>query len=262
MYLDPEGVLSPATGKPFTHILKPAGTSGYDALPLIEWAAMTLGLAAGFEAPATALVAMPDKMAPALIVERFDIRESNNDTRMLALEDMCSVLDLPTTAKYDGTMERVARAVRPLSMAPDDDILIIVKRALFAWLIADGDMHLKNMALLKIAKPEDRQFSSVRMAPLYDAVTTRIFPNLNHDHMALLLNGKDDNLRRADFRALAATAGLRAADADAAIDDLMKRLSAAVDRLTLPEKIDLTDDARKMVDDMRTICRARIEALA
>jgi len=262
MYLDPEGVLSPATGKPFTHILKPAGTSGYDALPLIEWAAMTLGLAAGFEAPATALVAMPDKMAPALIVERFDIRESNNDTRMLALEDMCSVLDLPTTAKYDGTMERVARAVRPLSMAPDDDILIIVKRALFAWLIADGDMHLKNMALLKIAKPEDRQFSSVRMAPLYDAVTTRIFPNLNHDHMALLLNGKDDNLRRADFRALAATAGLRAADADAAIDDLMKRLSAAVDRLTLPEKIDLTDDARKMIDDMRTICRARIEALA
>ena len=262
MYLDPEGVLSPATGKPFTHILKPAGTSGYDALPLIEWAAMTLGLAAGFEAPATALVAMPDKMAPALIVERFDIRESNNDTRMLALEDMCSVLDLPTTAKYDGTMERVARAVRPLSMAPDDDILIIVKRALFAWLIADGDMHLKNMALLKIAKPGDRQFSSVRMAPLYDAVTTRIFPNLNHDHMALLLNGKDNNLRRADFRALAATAGLRAADADAAIDDLMKRLSAAVDRLTLPEKIDLTDDARKMVDDMRTICRARIEALA
>jgi len=129
-------------------------------------------------------------------------------------------------------------------------------------LIADGDMHLKNMALLKIAKPGDRQFSSVRMAPLYDAVTTRIFPNLNHDHMALLLNGKDNNLRRADFRALAATAGLRAADADAAIDDLMKRLSAAVDRLTLPEKIDLTDDARKMVDDMRTICRARIEALA
>ena len=55
-------------------------------------------------------------------------------------------------------MERVARAVRPLSTAPDEDLLIVVKRALFAWLIADGDMHLKNMALLKIAEPGDEQF--------------------------------------------------------------------------------------------------------
>ncbi|HXY99316.1 MAG TPA: HipA domain-containing protein, partial [Stellaceae bacterium] len=149
MYLDPDGVLSPATGKPFTHILKPAGTSGYDVLPVVEWVAMALGRVAGFAAPATALLAMPDKMPPALVVERFDIREGHNDTRLPALEDLCSVLELPTNAKYDGTMEQVARAVRPLSTAPEDDIVIIVKRALFAWLIADGDMHLKNMALLK-----------------------------------------------------------------------------------------------------------------
>jgi serine/threonine-protein kinase HipA len=224
MFLDPEGVLSPSTGKPFTHILKPAGTSGYDVLPLVEWTAMALGRAAGFEAPATALIGMPDGMPPALVVERFDIRENRADKRMMALEDLCSVLDLPATAKYAGTMERVARAVRPLSTVPEDDLLIIVKRALFAWLIADGDMHLKNMALLKTAEPEDRQFRSVRMAPLYDAVTTRVFPNLKHDRMALKLNGKDDNLRRADFRTLAATAGLRAADADAAIDDMLRRM--------------------------------------
>src|SRR5262249_46639815 len=136
MYLDVHGVLSPATGKPFTHILKPAGTSGYDDLPVVEWLAMTLGREVGFDVPATALVSMPDKMPPALVVERFDIRIGENDTRMLALEDLCSVLDLPTSAKYDGTMERIARAVRPLSTNPDSDILIIVKRALFAWLIA------------------------------------------------------------------------------------------------------------------------------
>ena len=115
-------------------------------------------------------------------------------------------------------MERVARAVRPLSTAPEEDLLIVLKRALFAWLIADGDMHLKNMALLKIAEPGDKSFRSVRMAPLYDAVTTRVFPRLEHDRLALKLNGKDDKLRRADFRAFAATAGLKAAEADAAID--------------------------------------------
>jgi serine/threonine-protein kinase HipA len=262
MYLDEKGVLSPATGKPFTHILKPAGTSGYDALPVVEWIAMELGRAAGFEAPATSLVAMPDKMPPALIVERFDIRESNSDTRMFALEDMCSVLDLPTSAKYDGTMERVARAVRPLSMAPEDDLLIIVKRALFAWLIADGDMHLKNMALLKIAEPGDRQFRSVRMAPLYDAVTTRVFPKLKHDRLALKLNGKDDNLRRADFRALATTAGLRAGDAEAALDGLLQRLGRAIDAIAVPKGIEHTDETRKMTAEVLDLCRRRIEAMA
>jgi serine/threonine-protein kinase HipA len=261
MYLDENGVLSPAAGKPFTHILKPAGTSGFDGLPVVEWIAMELGRAAGLEAPVTALISMPDKMPPALLVERFDIRESNTDTRLLALEDMCSVLDLPTSAKYDGTMERVARAVRPLSTATEEDLLIIVKRALFAWLIADGDMHLKNMALLKIAEPGHAQFGSVRMAPLYDAVTTRVFPNLRHDRLALKLNGKDDNLRRSDFRALATTAGVRANDAEAAIDGILQRLRLAVNTIALPTTITLNNETQKLTAEMIDLCRERIEAM-
>ncbi|MGH7015007.1 MAG: type II toxin-antitoxin system HipA family toxin [Stellaceae bacterium] len=262
MYLNPEGVLSPATGTPFTHVLKPAGTSGYDALPVVEWIAIALGRAAGFAAPATALIVMPDGMPPALVVERFDIREGNNDTRLLALEDLCSVLELPTDDKYKSTVERVARAVRPLSTAPEEDILIIIKRALFAWLIADGDMHLKNMALLKIAEPGEKQFQSIRIAPLYDAVTTRVFPNLKHDRMALKLNGKDDSLRRADFRALATNAGLKVADADAAIDDMLKRLDSVIDAIALPKGIEPSVDAQKIVQDVLEICRKRVEALA
>jgi len=95
-----------------------------------------------------------------------------------------------------------------VSTAPEEDLLIILKRALFAWLIADGDMHLKNMALLKIAEPGDERFHSVRMAPLYDAVTTRVFPRLKQDRMALKLNGKDDRLRRADFRVAGSHSGI------------------------------------------------------
>jgi serine/threonine-protein kinase HipA len=262
MYLDENGVLSPATGKPFTHILKPAGTSGYDALPVVEWMAMELGRAAGFEAPAISLVVMPNRMPPALLVERFDIRESNSDTRQLALEDMCSVLDLTTSAKYDGTMERVARAVRPLSTAPEEDLLIIVKRALFAWVIADGDMHLKNMALLKIAEPGERQFCSVRMAPLYDAVTTRVFPKLKHHRLALKLNGKDDNLRRADFQALATTAGLRAGDAEAAVDEVLQRLRGALGAIAVPQAIELTDETRKMTAEVLDLCGRRVDGMA
>jgi serine/threonine-protein kinase HipA len=262
MYLDADGTLSPSTGKPFTHILKPAGTSGYEALPIVEWLTMALGRVAGFATPATALVAMPDEMPLALIVERFDIRQSLEDKRMLALEDLCSVLDLSTEAKYSGTMERVARAVRPLSTAPEEDLLIILKRALFAWLIADGDMHLKNMALLKIAEQGDAKFRSVWMAPLYDAVTTRVFPRREKDRLALKLNGKEDNLSRADFRAFANTAGLKAADADKAIDQMLQRLSDAVDRTALPKGLECGEAAEKVAKQLLAICRRRIESFA
>jgi serine/threonine-protein kinase HipA len=159
-------------------------------------------------------------------------------------------------------MERVARAVRPLSTAPDKDVLTIVKRALFAWLIADGDMHLKNLALLKIAEPGEPQFRSVRMAPLYDAVTTRVFPNLKHDRMALKLNGKDDNLRRSDFRTLAITAGLRARNVDAAIDDVLQKMAGAIDGISLPATIAPGNEMRKIVGDTLDICRRRIKAFA
>lgn len=262
MHLDASGMLSPSTGTPFTHILKPAGSGGFEALPVIEWMALALGRAAGFAVPATALVVMPDRMPPALLVERFDIRESAEDKRRFALEDLCSVLDLPTAAKYDGTMERVARAVRSLSTAPEEDILIILRRALFAWLIADGDMHLKNMALLKTVEPGDRQFSIVRMAPLYDAVTTRVFQRLERDRMALKINGKDDRLIRADFRALASTAGLRATDADAAIDDMIARIKQAAGVIALPKLPDYGREGEAMAARMLDICRMRIEAFA
>ena len=262
MHLTDNGVLIPSTGRPFTHILKPAGTSGYDALPVIEWLALSLGRACGLTTPSASLIMMPDGMPPALIVERFDIRDGRNDTHMPALEDMCSVLGVPTSAKYDSTIERIARAMRPLSSALDEDVTLLLKRALFAWLIADGDMHLKNLALLKIAQPGEGAFESVRLAPLYDAVTTRVFPRLERDHMALKLNGKDDNLRRADFKKFAATAGLKAADADAAIDQMLGKMGMAVAQVALPSTLKYSLEIGKMADKMFEIVRTRLAAFS
>lgn len=234
MYLTEAGDLVPAVAQPFTHILKPAGRAGFETLPAVEWLCLELGRAAGFEVPAAALIDMPGGMPPALVVERFDIRSGPGDQRLLAMEDFCSILDLPTSAKYDGTIERMARGLRPLSTAPLADIEILFRRALFAWLVADGDMHLKNLALLKTATPGARQFATVRFAPLYDAVTTRVFPGLSGDRMALKLNGKDDRLTRKDFLALARTIDLPAGRAEALIDDAAARVGNAAADLALP----------------------------
>ena len=102
----------------------------------------------------------------------------------------------------------------------------------------------------------------MRLAPLYDAVTTRVFPKLKHDRLALKLNGKDDNLRRADFQALATTAGLRAGDAEGGVDELVQRLRGALDVIAVPKAIQLSDETRQMTVEVLDLCRRRIEGMA
>jgi serine/threonine-protein kinase HipA len=258
MNLAANGTLMPSVGTAFTHILKPAGTSGFEPMPVIEWLGLSLAREIGLPTPQIALVPMPDGMPPALVVERFDIRVQTVDPRWIALEDMCSVLDLGPRDKYAGTIERVARAIRALSSAPDEDLLMLMRRVVFAWLIADGDMHLKNLALLKTASKGEATFASVRLAPVYDALTTRVFPGLAHDRMALKLSGKDERLNRADFMALASLAGLSASAARFVIDDVLKRLSTALDVLVLPSTLNIDDTARAAVARMLDLCRTRI----
>lgn len=262
MCLEPDGDLVPASDRPFTHILKPAGTGGFEMLPLVEWMSLNLGLAAGFDVSAFALVPMPDDMTPALLVERFDIRTSPKDNRLLALEDFCSLLDLTAEDKYRGTVEQAGRALRALSTAPDEDLLILLRRALFAWMIGDGDMHLKNLAVLKTATPGENVFSSVRMAPLYDAVTTVVFPGLEHDRMAMKVNGQDAKLKRSDFMRAAATLGLKASDAEAAVDDILARLEPTTRKLILPTIVEQQANAGNILLQMLDICRERIDAFA
>ena len=260
MCLEPDGTLIPALDRPFTHILKPAGTAGFDTLPVVEWLCLELGRAAGFDVPAAALIDMPDGMAPALVVERFDIRRDAKDRRFMAMEDFCSVLDLPASAKYDGTIERMARGMRALSTDPAADIDTLFRRAIFAWLIADGDMHLKNLALLKTAEPRAQRFTTVRFAALYDAVTTRVFPGRAGDLMALKLNGKDDRLTRQDFMTLARTIDLRAGDAELGLAEVAARVGAAAPDLILPSFARRAMAATDALGQIKEIVAARARA--
>lgn len=262
MSLMPDGTLVPAIDQPFTHILKPAGTAGFETLPIVEWLCLELGRTAGFNVPDAALLEMPDGMSPALVVERFDIRRGPADQRRLAMEDFCSILDLPASAKYDGTIERMARGLRPLSTDAASDLDTLFRRAVFAWLIADGDMHLKNLAVLKIAEADAKAFTSVRFAPLYDAVTTRVFPGLGGDRMALKLNGKDDGLTRQNFLALARTIGVPEGDAETAIADLTGRVAERAQGLQLPAFAVNAEAARTAQDKVITLVGERCTTLA
>jgi serine/threonine-protein kinase HipA len=80
--------------------------------------------------------------------------------------------------------------------------------------------------------------------------------------MALKLNGNDDKLRRADFRTFAATAGLRAGDADAAMDALLEQLGRAVGKTGLPMLAGCGPDSERMAEEMLEIVRVRLAAFA
>jgi serine/threonine-protein kinase HipA len=262
MHLGHDGTLLPATELPFTHIFKPAGTSGFEQMPVVEWLCLELGRIVGFATAEAALIAMPEGMPPALVIERFDIRENGDDTRRLAMEDFCSILGVPAEDKYKGTIERMARALRALSTDPGEDIATLFARALFTWLVADGDMHLKNVAMLKIAAPRSRAFESVRMAPLYDTLSTRVFPGLHNDHMALKLAGKDDRLRWTDFETCARTIDLPLRKARDITDHLLTALRHSLDTITLPQLVRDTAPARDTAETVLDIVRTRHAALA
>ena len=80
--------------------------------------------------------------------------------------------------------------------------------------------------------------------------------------MTLKLNGKDDNLRRADFQALATTAGLRAGEAEGAVDEVVQRLRGALDGIAVPKAIELSDETQQMKMEVLDLCRRRIEGMA
>ena len=225
------GVLRPPGELAFTHILKPSPGAGFEDLPLVEAACLAAARACGFETAAHAMVSMPGNLPDALLVERFDIRRDANDRRKIAVEDMASVRGVAPSEKYEGSIEQAARALRSVSSDAEADVAVRLGRAVLAWLISDGDCHLKNLAVLRVASDGAEKFTSVRLAPVYDAVTTRVFPGLENDHLALSLAGKRNRLSSRDFVRAGVTMGMNAGAARDIVASLCDRLSAHLEDL-------------------------------
>lgn len=231
MNLSHAGVLRPAGELAFTHILKPSPGAGFEDLPLVEAACLAAARACGFETAPHAMVSMPGNLPDALLVERFDHRRDRNDRRKIAMEDMASVRGVAPSAKYEGSIEQAARALRGVFSDAEADVAALLGRAVLAWLMADGDCHLKNLAVLRVVSDGARNFTSVRLAPVYDAVTTRVFPGLESDHLALSLAGKRNRLSSRDFVRAGVTMGMSAGAARDIVASLRGRLSAHLESL-------------------------------
>ena len=89
-------------------------------------------------------------------------------------------------------MEKVAKVV-DFCTFPVLEKIKLFKMTLFAFLVGNGDMHLKNFSLIT-------RNNKIELSPVYDQINTSIlFQKSELDELALPLNGKMRNLTRKDF---------------------------------------------------------------
>jgi len=100
------------------------------------------------------------------VMKRFDVA---TDGSQIGFEDMCCLQALGTNQKYGSTYERVAKSIKDFVSA---EFRQQAREQFFASLVLssivkNGDAHLKNFGVLY-----DRPGAAVRLAPVYDVVTT------------------------------------------------------------------------------------------
>jgi serine/threonine-protein kinase HipA len=147
--------------------------SGGDEFPHLtqnEYMCMSAARAAGIETPRFWL----SENGGLFVVERFDLRAGHP----VGFEDMAVLMDKTSREKYEGSYENVAKAVRLYCADADPlaDLGRLFEYIAFAVMVRNGDGHLKNFGLL-YEHPGDRE--SVRLAPLYDVVTTSLYGATN-----------------------------------------------------------------------------------
>ena len=120
----------------------------------------------------------------ALLVHRFDVNADGNP--MAGMEDLCSLLGLRPSQKYEATWEAVVRRVKqfvpPERQAPELEKL--AGTLLLTHALGNADCHTKNLALLYTS------FEDVRVAPIYDMLSILVYDDYSRNPPGLQMAGR------------------------------------------------------------------------
>ncbi|HBJ19493.1 MAG TPA: type II toxin-antitoxin system HipA family toxin [Clostridiales bacterium] len=200
-------------GYPAGYILKPQ-TADYPALPEAEYLVMQMAKATGIGTVPFSLIKVGEGAELAYITKRID---RTAEGEKIAMEDFCQ-LDLRITAdKYKSSYERCGKIVREYTENPGLDMSEFFLRVVFSFAVGNSDMHLKNFSLIETAPAS----GIYRLSEAYDMLPVNIILPADKDQMALTLNGKNRNLRRGDFLALAENCGLNPKSARKMLDKIV-----------------------------------------
>jgi serine/threonine-protein kinase HipA len=148
-----------------------------------------------------------------LLLRRFDrVSELDGSTISLACEDACQLLGRWPGDKYNVSYEDVAHAVASVCAAEVIASRDVFRQVCFAWLTGNGDVHAKNISVLKSLAGE------WSVAPAYDLPSTVIYGD---ESMALTLDGRAIELSRQSIMAYASTINLSEIAATKILDGLL-----------------------------------------
>jgi len=147
-------------------VIVKAASAAYPGIAANEYLCLKAASAAGIATPDVEL----SNDGQMLLVDRFDIDKHGN---RIGFEDIASIMglrvrDTLSDRKYHGSYERIAEALRMLRLA-HGDFLRFFEQLAFTVMASNGDGHLKNYGVLYTGA------SDLRLAPMFDVVTTSIY---------------------------------------------------------------------------------------
>jgi len=182
------GFAQPLAGMPSTCLLKPEHER-FEGLAANEAFCMRVAAVAGNETAMTELLEIDG--IPCLYSERFDRAvEADGTIARLHQEDMCQALGLLPTQKYEADGgPSVPAVIALLRRQPSPrialDVNAFLRALLTCFLLGNSDAHGKNFSLLYDPA------SGVRLAPLYDIVSTAVYDGLT-PRLAMRIGGEAD----------------------------------------------------------------------
>jgi len=263
------GRLAPAVNTTFSHLLKIGSTRRLLAftMPTNEWFCMSILKKAGLKTSDVALIPGTREVGNSILVERWDIPESRNDRRVLVAEDFMSLMGKPTintNSKYASSMEDLALAVAKHSSDPRHDLKFFFDMTVAAWLLGNGDLHLKNLSVIKQADIAVTYFESAKLSPIYDFVCTAAIPGFRQNGLAIPLNGSHWNVSKESLLEFGTTSCGQTVDfSSRRIDALTTGILAQTTILakTLPPEITLVPEMLSAVLEVVAVIVNRASGL-
>jgi serine/threonine-protein kinase HipA len=149
--------------------------------------------------------------AAGLLVQRFDRVPVKKSERLeLHQEDACQFLERYPSDKYLLSCSDIASGIQELSSAPIIEVSKLIRLIAFSYLIANGDLHAKNISLQTIG-------NTIGLTPAYDLLSSLPYGDRT---MALALDGKTDNFKRRGLVAFGLRYGVRSAATESILDEL------------------------------------------
>lgn len=170
------------------YILKPQ-TERFVALPEVEDLTMHLAEIAHIETVPHSLIRFADGELN-YITRRID---RTADGHKLPMEDFCQIAGFLTDQKYQGSYEFLATLVTRHSCVAGLDLVNYWEQVIFAWIVGNADMHMKNFSLISTER------GKYHLAPTYDQVSTAIVMPEDTEELAITLQGFKKKLMSFDF---------------------------------------------------------------